>query len=99
MIIQVILFILSITAMYLIARTDKWKKWGYPIGLSSQPFWFLTTIPAKQYGLIALSSCYTIIWCFGIYNYFFKGKTKKEVWDDLKFWNDSSFWKEKSNML
>lgn len=98
MIIQIFLFILSASAMFLISRTESWKKWGFVLGLLSQPFWFMTTIPSKQWGLVALSCLYTFSWCQGIYLYFFKGKTKKEVWDDLKFWNDSSFWKEKNKI-
>ncbi len=95
LIIQIFLFTLSVSAMFLISRIDKWKKWGYICGLLSQPFWFLTTVPSKQYGLIALSCVYTIAWCMGIYNYFIRNKTKKEIWNDLKFWNDLEIWEEK----
>lgn len=93
--IQICLFLFSVTGMFLLSSNKSYRKYGFIINLISQPFWFLTTVPSKQYGLIALSCVYTIAWCMGIYNYFIRDKTKKEIWNDLKFWNDCSIWKEK----
>ena len=95
LIIQIFLFILSVSAMFLISRTESWKKWGYPIGLASQPFWIISSVQNETWGILALSCCYTITWIMGIYNYFIKGKSKKEIWSDLLFWNDKMIWKEK----
>ena len=64
------------SSVYLLSRTDKWNRWGYVLGLCSQPFWFYTTISNKQYGLFVLSCWCTFSWCNGIYKRFYK---KEEI--------------------
>lgn len=95
MIIQIMIFILGVPALFLVSRTEEWKKWGYVLGLLAQIFWYWETIDKQQWWILALNIVYTFSWCQGIYLYFIKDKTKKEIWNDLKFWNDCSIWKEK----
>ncbi len=64
--------IFGASAVYLVGRTDKWKRWGYVLGLCAQPFWFYTTWQAEQWGIFAISIWYAYSWANGIYNYWIK---------------------------
>ena len=66
--VQIMIFVLGSLAIWLIARTDKWSKYGYVLGLCSQPFWFYIGICEKQWGIVAVGCVYTYSWCLGIYN-------------------------------
>ena len=68
---QIGLAIFGISAIILIAKKN---KWGFVLGLLSQPFWILTSIINKQWGVFILSVIYVGSWIFGIYNWFFKDK-------------------------
>lgn len=70
--IQFLIFFLSASSIWLITRDDAWRKWGYPIGLLSQPFWAYASITEKQWGMLALTAFYTYSWSTGVYNYFIK---------------------------
>jgi nicotinamide riboside transporter PnuC len=71
---QVAILILSAAAIWFVSRREHWKRWGYIIGLCSQPFWFYTTITNKQYGMVLLSLWYTYSWAQGVLNYWVKGE-------------------------
>ena len=89
--VQIGILVLGAPALWLVSRTEDWKKWGYVLGLLAQAFWYWETITKQQWGIVALNVLYTYSWCQGIYLYFIKGRTKKEIWNDLKFWNDEEF--------
>lgn len=69
---QVFIFIFGGSAIWLVSRTDKWKKYGYIFGLLAQPFWLYTSIVNKQWGILAMTLFYTYSWGQGIYNYWVK---------------------------
>ena len=71
-IVQVAIAVLSATAIWLVGRLEKWKRWGYIVGLFSQPFWFYSTITTEQWGIFVLAIWYTYCWTQGIYNYWIK---------------------------
>ena len=68
--IQIPLFVFEACGMWMIARKEDWKKWGYVVGLCGEPFWIYTSLENKQYGILALAIFYLYVWCMGIYNYF-----------------------------
>jgi nicotinamide riboside transporter PnuC len=70
---QIGIAFLGITSIILIARKN---KWGFVFGLLAQPFWYITSYINKQWGIFLLSFVYTISWCYGIYEWFFKEKRK-----------------------
>jgi hypothetical protein len=57
---------LSLAAMVMIASAGPLHKWGFVVGLVSQPFWILATWRARQWGMLALSIVYIFVWIFGI---------------------------------
>ncbi|MFA5652313.1 MAG: nicotinamide mononucleotide transporter [Candidatus Paceibacterota bacterium] len=71
---QIAIFVLGGLAIILVAKKN---KWGFVAGLISQPFWFITAFNSKQWGIFFVSFVYTISWCYGIYEWFFKDKIKK----------------------
>lgn len=71
---QIGLSILGISAIILVAKKN---KWGFVLGLLSQPFWFITSYLNQQWGVFILSIVYTFSWCFGIYEWFLKKKKEE----------------------
>lgn len=71
---QILIFILGVCSIILISRKN---KWGFVLGLLSQPFWFITSFLNKQWGVFFLSLVYTASWVYGIYEWFYKDKKKK----------------------
>lgn len=67
--VQVAILILSGSSVWLIGRKENWSKWGYLIGLLSQPFWIYTSYVNEQLGIFILGIWYTYAWCQGIWNY------------------------------
>jgi len=67
---QIALAVLSIVAAYLVASDGPWQRWGYVVGLTSQPFWFVATWRARQYGILLVAIFYTGAWVQGIANRF-----------------------------
>ncbi len=71
---QIGLTIMSVSAIILVAKKN---KWGFVVGLISQPFWFITAIMNHQVGVFITSVIFTFSWILGIYEWFFK-KSGKE---------------------
>jgi len=68
---QIAIAVLTITAAYLIATTGPWQRWGFVVGLISQPFWFAAAWRARQFGVLLVAVFYTGAWVQGIYLRFF----------------------------
>jgi hypothetical protein len=73
-IIQTFIFVLSASAIWVVGSDAKWSRYGYILGLCSQPFWFYSTITKEQYGMLCLTIFYTYSWGRGFYNHFIKKK-------------------------
>lgn len=69
---QIAIFILSASAIILVAKKN---KWGFVIGLASQPFWLYTSYIHEQWGIFIVSIVYVFSWILGIYEWFFKKET------------------------
>ncbi len=73
---QLALSILSLAAIAMVATTGPWHKWGFVVGLMSQPFWIVALWRARSpsgsrmWGMFALSVVYCAIWIEGILNRF-----------------------------
>ena len=71
---QIGITIFGIAAIFLIAKKN---KWGFVLGLISQPFWLITSMVNHQWGVFLLSIVYMFNWIFGIYNWFYKKEAAK----------------------
>ncbi|MBW2966561.1 nicotinamide mononucleotide transporter family protein [Candidatus Woesearchaeota archaeon] len=63
------MLIFGVSAILLVAHKN---KWGFIVGLLSQPFFFITSYIHKQWGLFILAIAYTASWIYGIYMWFYK---------------------------
>ena len=68
---QVGITIFGVGAIVLVARRN---RWGFVLGLISQPFWIITSLINKQWGVLLLSIVYVGSWCYGVYEWFYKKK-------------------------
>ncbi|MCX6726185.1 MAG: nicotinamide mononucleotide transporter [Candidatus Shapirobacteria bacterium] len=68
---QIGISIFGVAAIILVAKKN---KWGFVLGLISQPFWYITSFVNKQWGIFFLTIVYTGSWILGIYEWFFKKK-------------------------
>ena len=69
---QIGLFVLGVTAIFLVSlsHTSPYQKYGYIVGLASQPFWLRSSFKARTWGIFWLSIIYTGVWLNGIRNHF-----------------------------
>ena len=65
---QVVIAITGAAAIWMVGRKNAWRKWGYLVGLASQPFWLYATWSSQQYGMFALSCWYVYAWAQGYWN-------------------------------
>ena len=69
---QALIVVFGGLAVWLVSQPKPWRRWGYILGLCSQPFWMYTTIAHKQWGLMLLSGWYTYAWGEGVWHYWIK---------------------------
>lgn len=71
---QIFIGIFGVSSILLVAKKN---KWGFILGMCSQPFWYITSIAHRQWGIVVLSIFYTFSWGLGIYEWFFVDKRKR----------------------
>ena len=64
----------GISAVFLIARKN---KWGFVLGVLGEPFWLISFILHRQWGMLAIGVIYTINWIYGIKVWFKKDSNKE----------------------
>ena len=68
MIAQTAILILSAVALWLLSCTPP-SRWGWAVGLASQPFWLTETWHAEQWGMFANALVFTAIYLRGMVNH------------------------------
>jgi hypothetical protein len=66
-IVQALMLVTGAVAIVLASRPAPVSRWGWLIGLASQPLWLYTTFAAGQWGMCALSVVYTFGWGNGVW--------------------------------
>jgi hypothetical protein len=69
---QIGIFALGCPAIWLVSRREKWRRWGYILGLASQGFWFYSSIKHEQWGIAVMSVFYTYAWGLGVWDFWIK---------------------------
>lgn len=64
---QIIIPISGVSAIFLIARKN---KYGFLVGLLGQPFWLYSSFHNKQWGIFVASIIYTLNFSYGCYLWF-----------------------------
>jgi hypothetical protein len=61
-------FVLGCPAIFIVSlpATNPWQRWGYLVGLLSQPFWLYSAIYNRQRGIFLISCVFTVNWILGI---------------------------------
>jgi hypothetical protein len=75
---QVWIVVFGCSAIWLLGRVGKWKRWGYILGLIAEPAFIYSTIKHKQWGMLLVALWYVYSWSQGIYNYWFQNGKKKQ---------------------
>ena len=76
---QVGIMLFGCSAVWLVGQKGKLQRWGYIVGLCSQPFWFFSTWQAQQWGIFALCFWYTYAWGQGAYNHWGNSIEEKDM--------------------
>ena len=76
---QIGVVVFGAPAIWFVGRKEHWKKWGYVLGMCSQPFWIVGMTYNRHWGMLALSLFYTYSWGQGIYNYWIKEEEQREM--------------------
>lgn len=65
---QVAIALVSLAAIALVAlpATHPLARWGFVLGLASQPFWLAATFRARQWGMFAVAFFYCGAWAGGV---------------------------------
>lgn len=71
-IIQTFIVLFSASAVWFVSRKEKWRRWGYILGLCGEPFWFYSLYHTKQWGIMVLCVWYAYSWGQGVYNFWIK---------------------------
>jgi len=69
---QIGIMIFGALAIWFVGRKEKWRRWGYILGLVGQPFWIYTCLVNEHWGILIMTLFYTYSWGQGIYNYWLK---------------------------
>lgn len=72
--IQIIIFVSEVLAMWLTQQNNEsLKKYAPIVGLIGEPCWLYSTYQTAQWGIFALSVVFMFIWAQGLYNHYKKG--------------------------
>lgn len=50
-------------AVWLLARDDGWRRWGFVVGLAGQPAWIYSTLAEGQFGMLVVAVFFA--WVYG----------------------------------
>ena len=70
---QAWVLVFSALAIFCVARTDKWHRWGFVFGLLSEPGWLVAAWMADQWGTIVLCGWWSVSWAVGAWRRFRPG--------------------------
>ena len=75
MIDQIAIGLCGVAAIFLSQdQRESWRRWACIFGLIAQPFWFIATWRAQQYGIFAVCFLYAFSWLRGFYGYWIAGR-------------------------
>jgi len=69
---QIFIFFFGVSAVWLVGRTEHWRRWGYISGFCGGPFWLYVAATNGQWGIFCLSLFYSYSWGQGVWNYWIK---------------------------
>jgi len=67
MLVQLGILVFGCSSIWIVGRPEHWRRFGYILGLLSQPFWFYMAIKTGQWGVFTLSLFYSYSWAQGVW--------------------------------
>ena len=67
---QAWLLVTSMLAVWCVARTDRWHRWGFVAGLASEPAFLYSSWTSGQWGILLLTAWWTWYWAVGAWRRF-----------------------------
>jgi hypothetical protein len=64
---QLGILLFGCSSIWILGRPHHWRRFGYLLGLLSQPFWFYMAIKTGQWGVFILSLFYSYSWAQGVW--------------------------------
>lgn len=75
MIEQIFIAVTGVTAIFLTQSSDpRLTRWACVFGIAGQPAWFYSAWTSGQWGILALTSLYTLAWAKGLWTHWLKPK-------------------------
>ena len=78
---QLVILVPSMAAVWAVARTDHWQRWGYVFGLLSEPGFLYSSVSTGQWGIILLTAWWTYYWGVGAWAAVRSGKRVRFGWN------------------
>jgi hypothetical protein len=67
MLVQLGILVFGCSSIWILGRPEHWRRFGYILGLLSQPFWLYMSIKTGQWGVFILSLFYSYSWAQGVW--------------------------------
>jgi hypothetical protein len=61
------ILVFGCSSVWILGRPEHWRRFGYILGLLSQPFWFYVAVRNGQWGIFIVSIFYTYTWAQGVW--------------------------------
>lgn len=78
MIEQILIAVLGVVAIWCSQCDAPYNRYACLFGMAGQPFWFIATYQAEQWGIFILAIFYTVAWAKGI-NKHWIGRAKRDA--------------------
>ena len=77
MIDQIGIALTGVTAIFLTqSKSERLQRYACLFGILGQPFWIYSALHAEQWGILALTSLYTLAWAKGVWRHWIKPQRK-----------------------
>jgi len=73
-ILQILITITAILAIWLVGRVESWRRWGYIFGLIGQIPWAILFVITNQWIMFISWGFCTYSWSQGLYNFWIRKK-------------------------
>ena len=62
---QVWIIVFGCSAIWFVGAREPYRRWGYVLGLISQPAWLYASVVSEQWGVFLVSVIYLAAWIRG----------------------------------
>ena len=82
---QIAIVVLGISSIWFLGRLEPWRRWGFILGLCSEPFWLWIAVRTEQWSIAIITPFFAYAFGQGVYNYWIiSGKPEAELYDEME---------------